>query len=190
MRRLGAVVLTMLCAVPVLEAQSAHQQVRHGFWISAGLGAGIYDLSCDGCSYDVAIDKSGNLRMGGTVSQKVLVGGEMMAWAHYENGVDEWAGGLTAVVLYYPSATGGLFLSGGLGIAGYDASGYGWERSVTAFALSGGVGYDLRLASSFSITPFFNGFYGTKASLEFPGTQTGAEVSQSLLQLGLAITFH
>ncbi len=61
--------------------------------------------------------------MGGTVSQKVLLGGEMMAWTHYENGLDEWAGALTAVMLYYPSATAGLFLKGGLGVGGYDESG-------------------------------------------------------------------
>jgi len=71
-------------------------------------------------------------------------------------------------ILYYPSATGGLFLKGGLGVGGYD----------------------LRLASNFSITPFFNGFYVFPAPLELGGSQTGTDVTQSLLQLGLAVTFH
>ena len=190
MRRLCALVPALCCAVSVLEAQSGHPQLRQGFWISGGLGVGFYHLGCDSCSFDGATDKSGNLRMGGTVSQKVLLGGEMMGWTHYENGIDEWAGALTAVVLYYPSATGGLFLKGGLGVGGYDESGYGWEGTATGFALSGGAGYDLRLASNFSVTPFCNGFYVFKAPLELGASQTGTEVSQSLLQLGVAVTFH
>jgi hypothetical protein len=190
MRRLCALFLALSCAVPVLEAQTGHPQVRQGFWISVGFGVGVYELNCDGCSFERAIDKSGNLRMGGSVSQKVLVGGEVMAWSHYADGVDEWGGALTAVMLYYPSSSGGLFLKGGLGVGGYDASGYGWQQTATGLALSGGLGYDLRLATNFSVTPYLNGFYAFQAPLELSGSPTGTDATQELVQIGFAITFH
>jgi hypothetical protein len=190
-RRLVTLVLALLCAASVLEAQSGNKQVRQGFWIAFGLGAGTFDLSCDGCSYDAKTDLSGTLRMGGTLSQKVLIGGESMGWLHSENNVDQVAGALSGVLLFYPSATGGLYLKGGLGVAYYSASASGFAtEDLTAFALSGGVGYDIRLGRNFSLTPYFNGFYGFPASYKSGGAGQGFNVSQSLLQLGLAASFH
>jgi hypothetical protein len=175
----------------MLEAQSSNKQLRQGFWIAIGLGAGTYDLMCSDCSYDAKTDLSGTLRMGGTLSQKVLIGGETMGWTHSENGVDQCAGALSGAVIFYPSATGGFFLKGGLGVAYLTASASGYEtETLTAFALSGGVGYDFRLGKTFGLTPYFNGFYGFPASYKVGGVGAGFDVSQSLLQLGLAVAWH
>jgi hypothetical protein len=191
MRRVCAIVLALLCVTSVVEAQANNKQARQGFWIAFGLGAGTYNLSCSGCSYDSKTDLSGTFRMGGTVNQKILIGGESMGWYHTENNIDQWAGALSGVVLFYPSATGGLFLKGGLGVSYFTASATGYtSESLTAFELTGGLGYDIRLGRAFSITPYFNGYYGFPASYTDLGSTVGTSVSQSLLQIGLAASWH
>lgn len=189
MRKLFCLLL-FACVVSPLNAQGGHAQIRKGFWISFGLGAGSYDLLCEGCTYDAKTDLSGTLRMGGTVSPNVLVGGETMGWTHTENGVDEFASSLSGVVLFYPSTTGGLFLKGGLGLAMYDATDGSDDLTATGFSISGGIGYDIRVAKNFSLTPFVNALYGTSATLKAGGTDTGVSVSQRLFQVGIAATFH
>src|SRR5439155_22712101 len=64
-----------------------------------------------------------------------------------------------ARVRYYPSATGGFFLTGGLGLGslGATASGFG-SASETGVGLMLGFGVDLRIGNSLSVTPFWDGF--------------------------------
>jgi hypothetical protein len=190
MRKLLSLLLVACCGSTLLSAQTSHPQVRQGFWISFGLGAGSYDLACDGCTYDAKTDLAGNFRLGGTVSPNLLVGGETMGWTHSEDGVNQLSSSLMAVVLYYPSAKGGLYLKGGLGIAMYRASDGTDDATMTGFGFSGGIGYDIRLAKNFSLTPYVNAMYGTSASYKFNGTDTGVSASQRLFQAGLAVTFH
>jgi hypothetical protein len=95
------------------------------------------------------------------------------------------------VLIFYPSATGGFFVKGGLGVSYLTETATGYSSAdLTAFALSGGVGYDFRLGKTFGLTPYFNGFYGFPASVKSGGLTSSNKVSQSLLQLGLAVAWH
>jgi len=88
-------------------------------------------------------------------------------------------GTLDARVRFYPSTTGGFFLTGGLGVGTVSAGGSGYIASETGLGMLFGVGYDVRVGRNTSLTPYWSGFAMRNAN-------TDANVGQ----VGLAITLH
>ncbi len=167
---------------PRVPAQAAlvepeNKHVRKGFWFSGGLGVG--SLGCDDCSGRES-GLSGGLGIGGSVSQKVLLGAGTTGWTKSEGGVDLTVGTLVALIRFYPSATGGFFLIGGLGLGSIRAevSGFGSDSETGAGALLG-LGYDIRVGQNVSLTPFWNGFAARTSNAD-------ANVGQ----LGVSVTLH
>jgi hypothetical protein len=124
---------------------------------------------------------SGNASLGGTLSSKVLLGAMSAGWTKEESGVTLTVGSLAAVVRFYPSATGGFYLLGGLGIGtiSADISGFGSDSETGASAILG-LGYDIRVGKSVSLTPFWNGV----------GVSTSNDSDANFGQIGLGITIH
>ncbi|HRP07441.1 MAG TPA: outer membrane beta-barrel protein [Gemmatimonadales bacterium] len=172
-RMITAACLLMLTA-PSLAAQNP--QSRSGFWLNLGLGIGSY--GCDGCD---GRESGGTaaIALGATLSQKVVIGGGVNVWTKEVNGVDLTAGAVTALIRFYPSATGGFFLLGGLGLASEEASASGVSISESGTGAVLGLGYDIRVGSNISITPFWNG-----VGMSFDG------YSSNFGQLGLGLTVH
>ena len=85
-------------------------------------------------------------------------------------------GTATAAIHYYPSKTGGLFLTGGLGLAVFTVEDVDTE---TDLGLVIGGGWDLRVGRNISISPFLNIFGGSINS-----------ATVSTIQVGAGITFH
>ena len=190
MRRILIVVLLLLAASPALRAQTGHPQERKGFWFSGGLSAGSAEVNCDACSSDRTTDLSLDLSLGGTVSPKFLVGGEIVGWTHTDGTEDSFIGSFSALLVFYPMAASGLFFKGGLGLSAYETTGSGGTVTADGFAISGGVGYDFRLARNFSLTPYVAGMYGTPGSAQHNGSATGQTIGVNLLQFGLAAVWH
>jgi hypothetical protein len=94
--------------------------------------------------------------------------------------VTETVATAVALLRFYPSATGGFFLLGGLGFGAIevDVSGFGSASETGAGALLG-LGYDIRVGENVSLTPFWNGFAAST-------TNADANVGQ----LGLSVTLH
>lgn len=61
------------------------------------------------------IGGAGYLRLGGTVTPQLLIGGEAAGWTRDDSGIMRSRGNATASVMFYPMARGGLFLKSGLG---------------------------------------------------------------------------
>lgn len=173
-RTLSLIALGALLTAP-LAAQN--RQTRHGFWFSGGLGYG--SLGCQDCDGREG-GLSGGIALGGTLSQKVLLGVSANGWYKSESGVTLNTGTLTAAVRFYPSATGGFFLTGGLGVGTLELgiNGLGSAKETGYGALLG-VGVDIRVAPNVSLTPFWNGM----------GINT-SDVNANVGQIGLAITAH
>ena len=174
---LALAVITACLAGGAFAQHPQQPQLRHGFWFSGGLGYG--SLGCQDCgSREGAL--SGNISLGGTLSQKVLLGVSTNGWTKSENGSSLTVGSLTAAIRFYPSPTGGFFLTGGLGLGTVSAgiSGFG-SASETGVAALLGLGYDIPVSHSVSLSPYWNGF-----ALSYSGGDANVG------QIGLGITVH
>lgn len=148
-----AVVASLAMVTDAADAQEVARGLREvhkhrGFWLSFGLGGGWEDA-------DFTFGNEGRggaayLRMGGTVSPRVLFGGEALVWFNDQHAGPEVArANVTAAALVYPSLKGGWFLKGGFGVAQYDIAGF--ER--TGVGPTFGTGFDFRVAGNFYVTP-------------------------------------
>lgn len=156
MRFLPLVAVAAALSIGASPAHAQYPQRRAGFWFNAGIGYG--SLGCDDCDGRRG-SLSFGLSLGGTISRKVLLGGGMAIWSKDEGIAKTTIVTLDARIRFYPSATGGFFLTGGLGIGTIqiDIDNLG-EDKETGVAVLLGLGYDIRIARTLSITPFLNGF--------------------------------
>ena len=171
--------MAMLAALLVLGvsiASAQHPQTRKGFWIGFGFGYG--SLSCTNCSSSGSF--SGYLKMGGTVSPHLLLGGETNGWTKSEGGFTTTAGNASFTGYYYVQPAGGFFLRGGVGLSTVSISQGGSSASNSGLGATAGLGYDVRVGTNTSITPVFNYVYGHPES----GFTTG------ILQFAVGVTFH
>jgi hypothetical protein len=164
-------------AVSATSAFAQNTQIRDGFWFSGGLGFGT--LGCDDCGGRTN-GLSGGLSLGGTITPRFLLGVGSDAWTRSDQGATLTVGTFDARVRFYPSTTGGFFLTGGVGVGSVTGSIAGLGSSTeTGLGLLFGLGYDIRVAKNTSITPYWSGF-------AMRNSYTDANVGQ----LGLAITLH
>lgn len=170
-------VLLALAAVSPATASAQNAQTREGFWFNIGLGGG--SLGCSDCEGRES-GLSGGLALGGTLNKHWLVGGFSNGWTKSVDGVTITAGTLVLGVRYYPSESGGFFITGGLGIGTLDLGidGYGSASESGSGALLG-IGYDIRVAKNLSFTPFWNG-----AGISINGGDA------NFGQIGIGITIH
>ena len=179
----SAAVLLLVGAAPADAQRTAEHR---GYWISFGFGGGSA-FGDDAFSGDSKFGGAGFLRMGGSVSQQLLLGGETIGWGTDQDGVQIGRGALLFTALYYPSPKGGFFVKGGAGFAGRTAEYEVFLGDVTAtvtddqggVGLGAGLGYDLQVARNFFITP----------ALDFVYTGTEGD-GASLLMFTVGATWH
>ncbi|HKO15120.1 MAG TPA: outer membrane beta-barrel protein [Gemmatimonadaceae bacterium] len=182
-----ALALALAAAAP-LSAQSA---ARTGFTLSLGVGGGSAGVSCgDSCTSDRETSPSMYLRLGGAVRPNLVLAGEINGWSKSENGGTFTIGTVNAVAQYYPAASNGFYLLGGLGFGTMEAKadlGGGFTASDRANGLGYqlGAGYDWRLAPTFALTPYV-GYFSTVGGKFSDGTQANGNV----VQFGLGFTWR
>ena len=146
MKRIALATLLLLGGT-ALQAQT---HPHHGFWIGFGFGGGR-NLTAGNLTATQRTGGTGYLRLGGTLSQSVLLGFEGHSWVH---GGYTRANG-TATVMFYPSRQG-LFVKGGLGVASLgkvSVTGQNATTEVTGFGITAGVGYELRIGGNLYLVP-------------------------------------
>lgn len=186
-------VTTLIAALAVIGAggvAAQHPQTRKGFWIAFGLGFGSAQLKCDACSFDREGGGVGHIRLGGTLNEKLLLGGDVTAWTKDIEGVTFSLGNVSFIAQYYPTATGGLFLKGGAGFSTIQASEGGNEARGEGFGLSAGLGYDIRVGRNISLTPLADFVFGGSRDLQYQGSTLVPGLSFNAITLGLGVTFH
>lgn len=129
---------------------------RHGLWLGLGLGAGgeSYDFG-GGSQYSAVLYRPTlSFRLGGTVSQHLRLGGEVLSWINDVGPAVESLTSALFIAQFYPISRSGLYLKGGLGI-GRNAvdPDYGRGEGDTGFAGLLGAGYELRLGRRFYLNP-------------------------------------
>jgi hypothetical protein len=179
----AAAVCTLALASPLAAQRAA---VHDGFWISAGLGGG---LAFGDETFDTD-SKSGvaiALRLGGTPSQQLLLGGELTGWGAEEGSTYVFRGALLFTALYYPSARGGFYLKGSAGFAGrtidreipLGGDSGTLTQETGGLGIGAGIGYDIQLGRNFFLTP--------AADFLYSGTE---DDGASLLLFTVAATWH
>lgn len=175
-RNVGSILVVIgLLAAPV-TVSAQNPQTRHGFWFNAGLGWG--SLGCQDCDGRTG-GLSGGLSFGGVLSPHFLLGVGTTGWTKNEGDVRLTVGTLDARLRFYPKASGGFFLTTGLGLGSISASAFGQSESETGVGFMLGLGYDFRIAPNLSLTPFWNGF---------AVSTSGADANVG--QLGISLTVH
>ena len=129
---------------------------RRGFWLGLGLGAGgeSFDIEPGNGYSDLLYRPTVSLRLGGTVSQNLRLGGEVLAWINDTGPTVESLSSALFIAQVYPFSKSGLYLKGGLGI-GRNAVEFddGFHQGDTGFAGLIGAGYELRLGRRFYLNP-------------------------------------
>lgn len=188
MFRLGIAALIgicILCASTSLEAQSKHR--HEGFWIGFGIGGGVNTAD------NVEDGKRGGgaayLRLGGTLSQKWLLGGEISVWGRQEdtilgdNTVSLTRSNATFTAMFFPSDNGGFFLKGGIGGANVELQAGGIKISEQGVGTTFGLGYDIRLGRNLYLTPNIDALIQT--------FELASEtITNSLVLVTLGLTWH
>ncbi|MGE5802127.1 MAG: hypothetical protein ACM358_07700 [Gemmatimonadota bacterium] len=145
-----------IIALTLATGVSAAQAHEHrGFWIGFGLGGGV-NLN-DGLDGERLSGGTGYLRLGGTPSQRVLLGFEGNFWGRDQDGATIARGNGTFTTMFYPSTQGGGFLKGGIGWASISrATTVGNSTTTTAeggFGLTAGAGWDVKIGRNIYLTP-------------------------------------
>ncbi|MFI5210894.1 MAG: outer membrane beta-barrel protein [Gemmatimonadales bacterium] len=193
--------LLMVAALLSLTATSLlaqHPQERNGLWLALGAGYGSAGVSCEKCDVpDRPTGITGFLKIGGTINHQVLLGGEIDVFSSSTDLTitplpprSVFTGNLSAAIYYYPIRKAGLFLKGGAGLGTFSESGNGSTLRGTGFGLLAGIGYDIRVGWTFSITPVIDAWYGHPGSLSQNGTPFYTEFNYNVISAGVGITFH
>ena len=159
------------------QAATENKHARQGFWLTLGGGGG--SLGCDECGDTRENGGTGQFALGGTISPRFQVGASSNVWTKNVEGVTVTMSSLTAIAKFYPSATGGFHLTGGLGLGQLEFKEGSDSLKEDGTSAILGLGYDIRVAKNFSITPFLNGIGGS-----FDGS------SANFNQFGISLTWH
>lgn len=162
---------------------------RQGLWLGAGLGAGFDRVFCEICDGSVQAGWSGYLRLGGTVSPRLLLGGELTGWLRGREAATQSMGAVSFVAYWYPADTN-LYLKGGGGVIGFRSADGEDAVTSTTFGPTLGLGYEQLVSPKVSIVPFFNVLVAPSGALRFNGDEVINGVGFVLWQGGVGVTIH
>ena len=195
MRRLLAVILaTSISAAAPVTAQGEANTRRAGLWLTAGGGEARNRVDCDNCG---EIERywggTGFLRAGGTLSDRVRVGGETYSWQRSFESSASYVRGLQGIILWYPAFPArGFFVQSGLGLARlrseFERNGSRVQAAATGMSVMLGLGYEVRLRGRIWVTPMVSSTAVPTATIDTPNG-TLENVVGTLLQFGLGVTW-
>ena len=203
-RTLATTAAGLILGTATLGAQASSRVQRHdGFNIGFGIGAADYDLKCSGCTttgssdpWEGGFGSSFYFRLGGAVSQQLLLGGEISAGAIAgPNDRNSSVGQLLFTAQYYPGAFEGFHITGGMGPAAISLQDSGpTQVEAIGYALRAGVGYDFGIGRRFALTPYANVGrtmiqQGSIETAGNPGAVSRLE-SKMLVQFGLGFNWY
>ena len=194
-------VVGTLCVVACLAFASAasagsHSQERHGFWIGFGFGVGSANVTCDDCgSSNRETAAAGYFKLGGTLNEHLLLGGEVNVWSKKQEGVTLTLSSGAVTLTLYPQPASGLFIKGGVGLSMVDTQFREGSTTVTidpgyGLGVIVGAGYDVRVGKNISITPAVNFWYGKPGNVPHDGDPLFTNWKQNVVDFTVGVTFH
>ena len=191
-----AAVVLLFITLGSSAAWAQRPQTRQGFWIGVGFGGGSARGGCEGCDFNAGSGATGYLKLGATLSPRLLVGADVTSWVGKAEDAglgtaDVTVGFVTAAVYWYPSPSSGLFLKGGLGyfaLAGDANTGEDLESASAALVL--GIGYDIRVARMLSLSPVLTFAGSGRGGFDIDGFTVADDFTGGLATLQVGVTFH
>lgn len=198
-RTLCGIALGVLLAAPAW-AQRPRRPHRGGLWGEIGVGPGRIRVACSGCTDVVAAGGTTSyLRIGGTASDRVLIGFE--AFAFLDRAFAFSLGDsirtaetatATLVVIWFPSRRG-LFVKGGVGIAGgqfiFPGTTGADTSSGAGIGLTFGGGWDFAISRKFAVTMNFAAYVTAVGDVVLPGRRID-DVIATMYQGAIGVTFR
>lgn len=195
-RRALAQSLVALCLIATgtlaLHAQSTSDKPhRSRFHFSIGAGEGSVGVTCEECEFDLSNrinGFSGVMRIGGAVSDHLVLAVEGMGWIKNEAPLERRIAAASVVGLLYPSASAGFFLKGGIGYMRGVFEGADGYLASNGIAPQAGVGFDIPVGSGISLTPYVNALLSTNTSLDANGYNLPVTLNPYVVQAGVSLT--
>ena len=168
---------------------------RHGFWLEGSLGWGEEQYKFANDPYTQSLGKpTFGLRLGGTVSPHLRLGGEWNIWSNnysdvgqdgYPVDVNETLNAILAIARVYPARNLGLFLKGGVGLGITHAGvAYGNATTETGLAYSAGAGWEIKVGRQLFLTPAVDWY---QSSYE---KRDDATLYEKLFNVSIAVTWQ
>lgn len=187
-------IVSLICAtalVLTVEPSFAQDPQPGGFWWGLSASYGRVYVACEICDADRGAAVALGIAVGGTVSDRLRLGGEVNGWTSGDAGVDEYAGSIGAVAYWHPAERGSLYLKGGLGYMVYRIDDDESALTSGGFGPQIGAGYRFRITRSTLLEPHINAIITVPTSdLELDGDRQANRVSLSLVQVGLGLVWH
>lgn len=191
LRMLRRAALALSMPIVLLRAQNApgHQ----GIHVALGGGVGALTPLCDCESLRRESGSTFMLRIGGAVRSNAVVSGEVNGWVKSQSGARMTSNWLNLVVQLYPRAAGGFYMKGGVGVAQVRIK-FGGNpppilKSVDPGAIVG-VGYDVPMTKSVSISPYVDYLYAHASEATYNGTSFHKQMGATLVQYGVALSWR
>ena len=179
----------MLAGAASLAAQE--KNVHKGFWIGFGLGGGP-NLST-GLDGETKGGYGGYLKLGGTPSQKWLLGFEGIGWGREDGNLTKSRGNAHFIAQYYPSVSSGLYLKGGVGAAFIDQESSSGNTTVTTdkggFGMGAGLGYEFQIGRNIYLVGAADYLLQMFEEEDVPGLGH-VPSTNSILMFTLGLTWH
>lgn len=191
----SAMALATGLALPTAgSAQEAGlEPLRQGVHFSIGVGGGSLDATCGTCSVDLFENRltglSGNLRLGGAVTDRLVIAAEFLGWLNNEAPVYRRVAALNLVFLGYPSSTSGFFVKGGVGGMRAIVEDDFILAQTDTFNSQFGIGFDIPLGA-IALTPFANYIYTFAGETTLNGIVSAEAVQPNEVQFGIALTVN
>lgn len=188
-------VLSCLASSSAASAAS-HPQERRGFWIGFGAGVGSAHATCDECDGDDReTAPAGYVRLGGTLSERLLLGADFTFWSKEQDGVTLNLYNAAATLTLYPAPASGFFIKGGVGLALTDTQFREGSTTITVdpgagVGLLAGAGYDVRVWRRISVTPAVNFWYGTAGDFNLLGSTFVRNWKHNVVDFTVGVSFH
>jgi hypothetical protein len=169
----------------VLPAQdNTRPPIEHsGLWLGGGLGGGSTDNDEGSLTSGDDSGPAGYFRLGGSVSQHILLGGEFIGMTFDRDGTDVSFANATFTLIYDPALPGGFFAKGGIGFASVttslDIGGGTFTTDDEGFGVTIGAGYDVRIGGNLYLTPNVDFLFQTYGD--------DREASMALFTLGIGM---
>lgn len=186
----GVIVASFL-VVPVVPSVAAAQfsvfrGERSPIWATLSLGRGDLQVNCAICREVGQTSWAADLSLGGWISDRTALGGEMGAWRLGGDEATQRVMLFSVVSQMYPLTRAAAFVKLGVGFMGYRSSDGEQGLSAQSLAVQAGFGYDVRV-KRYVVVPQVGLVHGFNNGMYLDDTKVTTSSQLKLIRFGLGV---